>query len=171
MKQSIYFLLPLFVFAVFFACEKEPLLSEERAFSTSAKIAEEPDPTNDLPFEAAEIVDRKLSQDLCPTGPGKPELGCYKKLEPVCGCNGVTYPNACFAKRAGAKNWAKGKCHPCQQFALIGSVSDFPEKYDPVCGCNGVVYANALVARNAGITDFKKGPCADIDINPLDFYE
>ncbi len=168
MKQSIYFLLPLFAFTVFSACEKESLLTEEQAFFALTNNSEI---TTDLLLEAAELVDKKLRPDVCPVGPGKPELGCIKKLEPVCGCNGVTYPNACFAQRAGVKNWANGKCHPCQQFALIGSLSDFPEKYDPVCGCNGVIYANALVARNAGITDFRKGPCSDTGISPFNFHE
>lgn len=102
-----------------------------------------------------------LTPGACPEGLKKPNLVCNKKFEPVCGCDGNTYPNACFAETAGAANWAKGPCHPCQNFSLIGSVSDIPEKYDPVCGCNGVVYANEYEARNAGITDFRKGPCPD----------
>jgi hypothetical protein len=89
------------------------------------------------------------------------QVVCNKIFEPVCGCNGLTYPNACFAETSGAANWAKGSCHSCQDFSLIGSVSHIPDIYDPVCGCNSVTYKNEYEAKNAGIKSFMKGHCAD----------
>ncbi|MBX2970964.1 MAG: hypothetical protein KF803_16475 [Cyclobacteriaceae bacterium] len=43
-----------------------------------------------------------------PTRP-KPD-SCNEVLAPVCGCNGQTYDNACFAQVAGLTWWRKGKC-------------------------------------------------------------
>ena len=37
-------------------------------------------------------------------------LACVEQLSPVCGCDFVTYPNACFAAMAGAGVYAYGEC-------------------------------------------------------------
>lgn len=36
--------------------------------------------------------------------------GCPYNLSPVCGCNGITYSNTCFAYYAGVTWWRPGKC-------------------------------------------------------------
>lgn len=37
-------------------------------------------------------------------------VACYDIYQPVCGCNGVTYGNDCYARAAGLKRWKAGAC-------------------------------------------------------------
>ena len=38
------------------------------------------------------------------------ERMCTMQFDPVCGCNGKTYSNACVAKAAGVLKMEKGAC-------------------------------------------------------------
>jgi len=35
---------------------------------------------------------------------------CHDVYDPVCGCNGVTYGNSCYATSAGVKKFTSGTC-------------------------------------------------------------
>lgn len=35
---------------------------------------------------------------------------CTMEYDPVCGCNGITYANACVARNAGLRSFKPGPC-------------------------------------------------------------
>ena len=43
----------------------------------------------------------------------RPEF-CTEQYDPVCGCDGETYPNACYAAREGVSVASAGECTPSQ---------------------------------------------------------
>ena len=39
-----------------------------------------------------------------------PGFECLDVYDPVCGSNGITYSNACYARRAGVTTYTRGAC-------------------------------------------------------------
>lgn len=60
----------------------------------------------------AAFADTSCSKDKDCMGEPKTDYGCEDEYKPVCGCNGVTYSNACKADAAGVKSWKNGRCSP-----------------------------------------------------------
>jgi hypothetical protein len=111
----------------------------------------------------------------------RPDL-CPDVVDPVCGCDGLTYGNDCRAAQEGVsiayrgecKNGApcssNGECDPLEYCVKAAGRCDEPgvcqsrptlcaQVLDPVCGCDGITYGNECLAGQAGASVARKGPC------------
>ena len=115
------------------------------------------------------------------------ELGdgdCTMVYAPQCGCDGITYGNACMRRYSGESMLHPGECGPncgpdglpscddgsfcewpsgsCGEWG-VGECMPVPEGCfdyeDPVCGCDGSTYSNDCYRQRAGVSLLHHGPC------------
>lgn len=88
------------------------------AFATGTATETTEAPVVETTPENAEISIQDLfAPEATPMqgGPGcqgapDPDCVCPTVYEPVCGCNGVTYSNSCYAKCDGVRQYTDGAC-------------------------------------------------------------
>tara|TARA_B100002019_G_scaffold185027_1_gene159750 strand:+ start:282 stop:497 length:216 start_codon:yes stop_codon:yes gene_type:complete len=56
------------------------------------------------------MCEKDDDQTSCINNPISPDAVCVEIYDPVCGCDDVTYSNACYATASGVSTWTDGEC-------------------------------------------------------------
>ena len=99
-----------------------------------------------------------------------PTIICNTEVDPVCGCDSVTYSNACAAMNwYGVLQWTEGPCDTtkmdCIDPDLIDPLVLCADFFEPVCGCDSMLYQNDCIAMyHNGVSTLSNGPCEETNV-------
>lgn len=87
------------------------------------------------------------------------ETPCTREYMPLC-CDGIIYPNQCYADNAQAENCVEGQC-PEEDCVPDNKIC--PDNLDPYC-CDNTQYNNYCEAMNNCATNCIKGECNILEL-------